>query len=196
MERLTDCAQGYCEMYCKKYMLCFEDPEDCTFKDEIKLYDAIKSIEGVVPFERLLELACADKDGRLVVLPCKVVCGTTLWWADSNFHANPIKCEVSSFGIYTGPDGDLQVWMNCYVYGSTPMSKSFRMSSIGKTVFLSREEAEEALAQVGAAHLRERNFAHLSGGEQQLVLIARALAQQAQVLMGPYLKDRFAFMGV
>ena len=36
---------------------------------------------------------------------------------------------------------------------------------------------------MGAAHLRERNFAHLSGGEQQLVLIARALAQQAQVLM-------------
>ena len=68
MERLTNCAQGYCEMYCKKYMLCFEDPEDCTFKDEIKLYDAIKSIEGVVPFERLLELACADKAGRLVVL--------------------------------------------------------------------------------------------------------------------------------
>ena len=69
MERLTDCAQGSCEMYCKKYMLCFEDPEDCTFKDEIKLYDAIKSIEGIVPFERLLELACADKAGRLVKLP-------------------------------------------------------------------------------------------------------------------------------
>ena len=58
MERLTDCAQGYCEMYCKKYMLCFEDPEDCIFKDEIKLYDAVKSIEGIVPFDRLLELAC------------------------------------------------------------------------------------------------------------------------------------------
>ena len=105
--------------------------------------------EGVA---RLRELAKADKDGRLVVLPCKVVCGTTIWWADSNFHTDPIKCEVSSFGIYTGPDGDLQVWMNCYVYGSTPMSKSFRMSSIGKTVFLSREEAEEALAQEGGTH--------------------------------------------
>ena len=68
MERLTDCAQGYCEMYCKKYMLCFEDPEDCSFKDEIKLYDAIKSIEGIVPFDRLLELADADRAGRLVVL--------------------------------------------------------------------------------------------------------------------------------
>lgn len=44
-------------------------------------------------------------------------------------------------------------------------------------------QAEEALEQVGAAHLRERNFAHLSGGEQQLVLIARALAQQAELLL-------------
>ena len=44
-------------------------------------------------------------------------------------------------------------------------------------------QANEALEQVGAAHLRERNFAHLSGGEQQLVLIARALAQKAEVLM-------------
>ena len=44
-------------------------------------------------------------------------------------------------------------------------------------------QAEEALEQVGALHLRERNFAHLSGGEQQLVLIARALAQRSEVLM-------------
>lgn len=43
--------------------------------------------------------------------------------------------------------------------------------------------ADAALSQVGAAHLRERSFAHLSGGEQQLVLIARALAQQAEVLV-------------
>ena len=47
MERLTDCAQGYCEMYCKKYLLCFEAPEDCIFKDVIKLYDALKRIEGM-----------------------------------------------------------------------------------------------------------------------------------------------------
>lgn len=69
MERLTDCAQGYCEMYCKKYTFCFEDPENCAFKNEIKLYEALKSIEGIVPLERLLELADADRAGRLVVLP-------------------------------------------------------------------------------------------------------------------------------
>lgn len=43
--------------------------------------------------------------------------------------------------------------------------------------------AEQALAQVGVAHLRERDFSRLSGGEQQLVLIARALAQRAEVLI-------------
>ena len=43
--------------------------------------------------------------------------------------------------------------------------------------------AMAAMERVGVTELAERNFAHLSGGEQQLVLIARALAQQAQVLM-------------
>ena len=97
------------------------------------------------------ELLQTEHDGRLVVLPCRVVCGTTLWWADSNIHTNPVKCEVSSFGIYTGPGGELQLWMNCYVYGPTPMSRSFRVSSICKTVFLTREEAESALKEVDHA---------------------------------------------
>ena len=92
MERLTDCAQGYCEMYCKKYMLCFEDPEDCTFKDEIKLYDAIKSIEGIVPFDRLLELADADRAGRLVLLPCKV--GDTVYRVLTTRDCPPVISEV------------------------------------------------------------------------------------------------------
>ena len=51
------------------------------------------------------------------------------------------------------------------------------------TVLMGAARQLKALEQVGAAHLRERNFAHLSGGEQQLVLIARALAQKAEVLM-------------
>ena len=121
MERLTNCAQGYCEMYCKKYMLCFEDPEDCTFKDEIKLYDAIKSIEGIVPFDRLLELACADKAGRLVALPCKV------WDKVYQIDAERVyESEVKGI-IYDAGHID------------------FDERAIGKTVFLTREEAEAAL---------------------------------------------------
>ena len=43
--------------------------------------------------------------------------------------------------------------------------------------------APSALEPEGGSHLAERNFAHLSGGEQQLVLIARALAQQSDILI-------------
>lgn len=43
--------------------------------------------------------------------------------------------------------------------------------------------ARSALERVGVSHLAERNFAHLSGGEQQLVLIARALCQRSDILV-------------
>lgn len=141
MERLTDCAQGYCEMYCKKYMLCFEDPEDCIFKDEIKLYDAIKSIEGIVPFDRLLELACADKAGRLVVLPCKV--GDTVYEPNKRGFISiykVISIHLSTCSILVGWELIDGIYSNV---------NGFEASALGKTVFLTRDEAEAALAWKG-----------------------------------------------
>ena len=130
MERLTDCAQGYCEMYCKKYGHCFEDPGDCIFKDEIKLYEAVKSIEGIVPFDRLLELACADKAGRLVVLPCKV--GDTVYRVLTTRDCPPVISEVKIKTV--GQAADL-------------------IGRMGKrkllSYYLTREEAEAALAGKG-----------------------------------------------
>ena len=46
-----------------------------------------------------------------------------------------------------------------------------------------RAIALEALAELGIADYAHRSFAELSGGEQQLVLAARALAQQARLLL-------------
>ena len=132
MERLTNCAQGYCEMYCKKYGHCFEDPDDCIFKDEIKMYDALKSIEGIVPFDRLLELADADRAGLLVVLPCKV--GDAAYW----LH-NGIITECRVHRIQMNRTGLFICLKSKVSHGA------FRMDSIGKTVFLTREEAEAAL---------------------------------------------------
>lgn len=45
-----------------------------------------------------------------------------------------------------------------------------------------RRAALEAMERVGIAHVRDRAFPTLSGGEQQLVLIARALASECPIL--------------
>jgi iron complex transport system ATP-binding protein len=46
-----------------------------------------------------------------------------------------------------------------------------------------KRAAEEALELLGMEKFRDRGFRQLSGGEQQLILIARALAQQARILV-------------
>lgn len=46
-----------------------------------------------------------------------------------------------------------------------------------------RDQAQDALTTLGIAHLAKRTFNTLSGGEQQLVLLARALTQQAPLLI-------------
>jgi len=43
--------------------------------------------------------------------------------------------------------------------------------------------AREAMERVGVGALADRSILELSGGERQMVLIARALAQQARVLL-------------
>ena len=46
-----------------------------------------------------------------------------------------------------------------------------------------RAQAQSAMRRGGIEGLSERNYARLSGGEQQLVLIARAIAQQSKILV-------------
>ena len=49
-----------------------------------------------------------------------------------------------------------------------------------------RRIAREALARVGLSGFEERTFAELSGGEQQRVILARALAQQTRALVAAF----------
>ncbi len=62
--------------------------------------------------------------------------------------------------------------------GRTPHTARFRFEGVHDT-----EIAMEALETAGAAHLANRNFTSLSGGERQMVILARALAQQPRLLL-------------
>lgn len=55
-----------------------------------------------------------------------------------------------------------------------------RFQSPGKR---QRAAAEAALEMVNIKHLKNRNFSRISGGEQQMVLIARAIAQQTKIII-------------
>ena len=44
-------------------------------------------------------------------------------------------------------------------------------------------KAERVLADLGISHLRDRGFGRISGGERQLVLLARAIIQDAKILV-------------
>jgi ABC-type cobalamin/Fe3+-siderophores transport system ATPase subunit len=46
-----------------------------------------------------------------------------------------------------------------------------------------RDGATKALTDLGIAHLAHRNVTRLSGGQRQLVMIARALAQAAPLIV-------------
>lgn len=80
--------------------------------------------------DRLEKLAEADRDGRLVVLPCKV--GDTVYFA---LLGKIIEKQVFSIVSFSNST-------RIYCGGT---SEYFRPEDIGKTFFLTREEAEAAL---------------------------------------------------
>lgn len=117
MERLTYFKDGY-------WRINFSGVQyQADFVDRLAAYEDIAELCG--GFDRLRELAEADKDGRCVVLPCKV--GDTVWRIKRTFETYPDKSKP-----YIEPDAFL-------------LQDVF---NIGKTVFLTREEADHELKRV------------------------------------------------
>lgn len=93
-----------------------------------------------VPIDRLRELVQADKEGRCVVLPCKV--GDTVWYltGSQSSYFDRVKSERVA-GFYW--DG-LRFHIRLRDFHGNHGTYGY----FGKTIFLTREEAEAALRGV------------------------------------------------
>lgn len=101
-----------------------------------KAISEITEFNGL-PIDRLRELAEADKDGRVVVLPCKV--GDTVWVIlDGAKCVRRCVVEYATIGRY----------FTVIVFHTADRTREqygVPAGAFGKTVFLTSEEAEKAL---------------------------------------------------
>lgn len=156
MERLTEWNDEQTRH--AYYPRCFEEPcggsgckiENCPFEtavcDRLAAYEdtglepeAVETVKLALaakhlvdletlnntPISRLVELAEADKDGRVLILPCKL--GTKVY---------RIRYKIADYPDDPEPE-----------IATTWFTPEYR-DDIGKTVFLSREEAEKALQEM------------------------------------------------
>ena len=104
---------------------------------QLKIYEDIAELCG--GFDRLRELAEADKDGRVVVLPCKV--GQRVFaLMDMDKHIS--ECEVKRIGM-----GSEIGFISLEPIGARGREYGVSLNGFGKTVFLTREEAEKVLKE-------------------------------------------------
>lgn len=104
------------------------------------IWERLNEIENILgddyDLDRLKELAQADREGKCVVLPCRV--GDKVYCIQSYFNdakmrsEKKVKCRVVDF---------MQSLPNLFECEGM----IYKFSDIGKTVFLTSEEAESAL---------------------------------------------------
>lgn len=134
----TAVAAAHCPLL-REYLdteLTPEEVNDAVVGAKLMAKAKVVSAFGVAA-ERLRELAEADKDGRVVVLPCQS--GERVFaLLDDQKHVR--ECEVKHAIL----DGWRKVFFISPV-GSHGDAYSVSFGAFGKTVFLAREEAENAL---------------------------------------------------
>ncbi|MCC8140421.1 MAG: ABC transporter ATP-binding protein [Lachnospiraceae bacterium] len=95
----------------------------------------------------------------------------------STFTTRQLAREVAYVPQTKSPAFEFRV-REVVAMGCTPALKPFAVPSQKDYLF-----CDEILDRLKILHLRDRIFNELSGGEAQMVLIARALAQQPRLLM-------------
>jgi hypothetical protein len=147
MERLTYFKDGYWRVNFSgvQYQADFVDRlaayEDSRLspEDAANLHAILRLGDGMT-LMRLRELAVADQEGRVIVLPCKV--GHRVFaLLDTDKHIS--ECEVKQIGL-----GNEIGFVGLEPIGARGREYGVALNGFGKTVFLTREEAEKALAEM------------------------------------------------
>lgn len=120
------------------------EPEEI---DILKKYHDFNTLEDVNASKRLCELAEADRDGRCVVLPVKV--GESLWIHDRDGKPREMELDPPDIRCHCKEEDNLCMAL-CSAKNTGVCAKRLFNdgSDIGKTVFLTREAAEEALQEM------------------------------------------------
>lgn len=118
--------------------------EEITATASLPMFVKVASAAlGTTP-DHLRELVDADKDGRLVVLPCKV--GEKLWVIGRDNVPREMALEVPDIRtVCTDEDNLCMSTCNRKPDGFCAYRLRNDGADVGKTVFLTREEAEKAL---------------------------------------------------
>ena len=147
MERLTYFKDGYWRVNFSgvQYQADFVDRlaayEDSRLspEDAANLHAILRLGDGMT-LMRLRELAVADQEGRVIVLPCKV--GQRVFaLLDTDKHIS--ECEIKQIGL-----GNEIGFVVLEPIGARGRKYGVALNGFGKTVFLTREEAEKALAEM------------------------------------------------
>ena len=138
------CSQKQVWERLKQYEDTGLEPEEVLPKDKadeiaLKLM-RLADLESFCRYTRLRELAVADQEGRVIVRPCKV--GDTVFALLDNKSKYVSECEVKKIGL-----GD-NIGFATIVPVGHDQEYGVSLRGFGKTVFLTREEAEKALAEM------------------------------------------------
>lgn len=138
----TACSQKQVWERLKQYEDTKRTPEQIEVLEAAIMGKAVAQItefEGL-PIARLRELAVADQKGRVIVLPCKV--GQRVFaLLDTDKHIS--ECEIEQIGL-----GNEIGFVGLEPIGARGRNYGVALNGFGKTVFLTREEAEKALAEM------------------------------------------------
>ena len=136
----TAVAAAHCSLL-RKYLDTGLTPEQC---ENAKVIIESAFSDDTSKAERIRELLKADRDGRLVVLPCKV--GGTLWVTGRDNVPREMELEAPDIrAVCTDEDNLCMSTCNRKPDGFCAYRLRNAGAEIGKTVFLTREEAEKAL---------------------------------------------------